>query len=60
MAEDEEPELSTQLIKSVFDGKKLGPAAPAVDKVDYTCRNHRAYHASSNLRSGNGDCRKLR
>jgi hypothetical protein len=39
----------------VSDGKKLGPAAAAVDKVDYACRKHDAYHASSNLRSRNGN-----
>src|SRR5215212_9668363 len=29
---------------------------PTINKVDYTCRSHRAYHhATSNLRSGNSD-----
>ena len=55
MAEDEKPEFSAQLITSGSDGKKLGPAAAAVDKVDYACRKHDAHHASSNLRSGNGN-----
>ena len=36
----------------VCDGKKLRPGAAAVDKVDYACRKHDAYHASSNLRRG--------
>jgi hypothetical protein len=44
-----------QLITSVSDGKKLGPAAAAVDKVDYACRKHDAYHASSNLRRRNAN-----
>jgi hypothetical protein len=47
--------VTAQLITGVSDGKKLGPAAAAVDKVDYACRKHDAYHASSNLRSRNGD-----
>ena len=54
MAEDQ-TQILAQLITSVSDGKKLGPAAAAVDEVDYACRNHRAYNASSNFRSGNGD-----
>ena len=39
----------------VSDGKKLGPAAAAVDKVDYACRNNRAHHASPNFRRRNGN-----
>jgi len=40
----------------VSDGKKLRPGAAAVDKIDYTPRNHCTYYTSSNLGRGNGNC----
>jgi hypothetical protein len=51
--------FENEVYMCVSDGKKLGPAAAAVDKVDYACRKHDAYHASSNLRSGNGNGTQL-